>query len=93
MTAAAIGSLFPDLLLALQYCLGPLELPDQPENTDTKGSLVGGLLLTGFGAVALAHTVLDLRTDWIEEWWPAVLVVIGLYLIVYSTLKNRKAEN
>jgi hypothetical protein len=72
--------------------LGPLEIPEEPEPTDARGSLLGGILLAGFGLVALAHTLLDLRVDWIEDWWPIVLVLLGAFLIFQSVHTGKKAK-
>lgn len=72
--------------------LGPMEFPEQPQPPDAKGALLGGVLLTGFGLVALAHTIFDLSTVWLEDWWPGILVLIGGYLIVQSVLTKRKEK-
>jgi hypothetical protein len=64
--------------------LGPLEIPEQPELPDTKGNLIGGVVLITFGGVALAHTLFDLSARWLEDWWPAALIIIGGYLIFHS---------
>ena len=71
--------------------LGPTELPEDVQLPSKHGSLLGGLLLIVFGIMALAHTKFGYSLDWLEDWWPAALVVIGGYLI-YKSLSERKAS-
>ncbi len=71
--------------------LGPLELPDEMEKPNRKGSLFAGVLLMVFGAVVLAHTRFGMPVEWLERWWPALLVIAGAYL-VFRSVMDRKAE-
>jgi hypothetical protein len=74
--------------------LGPTELPEDVQMPGKQGSLLGGILLIIFGTLALAHTKFGYSLDWIEDWWPAALVLIGAYLIYKSwTNRNSSAES
>jgi len=71
--------------------LGPTELPEDFQMPGKQGSLLGGILLIIFGALALANTKFGYSLDWVEDWWPAALVLIGAYLI-YKSLTNRNSS-
>jgi hypothetical protein len=68
--------------------MGPTELPDI-RMTDNRGSLFWGILLIGVGALALSHTAFGYSLLWLNRWWPAGLVVVGLYLI-YKSIQTRR---
>ncbi len=68
--------------------LGPTELPEDIQMPGRQGSLLGGILLIVFGLLALAHTRFGYSLDWLEDWWPAVLILIGVYL-VYKAWSDR----
>lgn len=81
------ASLYNQALLGL----GPGKLPDQEEAPGTRGSLVGGVALILFGIVLFAHTMFQVRLDWIAEWWPLVMVAAGAYLI-YKAVGSRQTR-
>jgi hypothetical protein len=70
---------------------GPLEMPVGLAKPDTMGSLYGGLLLIVFGGLVLGHTLFGYSLEWLERWWPVVLVLMGVYL-VYRSFADRLAE-
>ncbi len=53
------------------------------------GSLVGGIALVALGLLLFANTGLGMSLDWLEQWWPMALVLLGLYL-VYSSYRSRR---
>lgn len=61
--------------------LGPTQLPDEMEKPESKGSLIGGIALIAFGALMFAHTKFDFSLEWMEDWWPMALILLGGYLI------------
>jgi hypothetical protein len=61
--------------------LGALEIPKDAPMPDHRGSLVGGILLIAFGALFFAHTQFDISLEWVQDWWPLALVLMGAYLI------------
>jgi hypothetical protein len=61
--------------------LGPESLPEDMSLPGGKGSLLGGSLLVGFGLIFLLHTKFDMPLNWLEEWWPVGLLVVGGYLV------------
>lgn len=68
-----------------------VELPDDFKMPAMGGSIVGGALLAVSGALALSNTLLGMRLDWLEQWWPALPLALGLYLI-YRGVNDRAAE-
>ena len=53
------------------------------------GSMFAGVLLIAIGALILGRTVLGISLDWLAEWWPLLLIIFGIRLVV--TGRNRKA--
>ncbi len=66
----------------------PGVLPDDFEMPGLKGSILGGSVLIGFGAVLLLHTRFGMSLDWVSEWWPAAPILFGAYL-VYKAVRDR----
>lgn len=64
--------------------IGPAVLPEDGGLAKGKGSLFGGVVLIIVGVIAFAHTMYDMPLDWIEDWWPILLVMAGAYLIYQS---------
>lgn len=46
------------------------------------GSLAGGATLVGVGAILLSNTLFGASLDWVEDWWPAAPILLGVYLLV-----------
>jgi len=70
--------------------LGPTELPEDDQLPAKQGSLLGGILLIVFGVLALAHTKFGYSLDWLEDWWPGALILIGAYLL-YKSWSDRNS--
>jgi hypothetical protein len=71
--------------------LGPLELPKEGGAQTGRGSLLGGGLMILVGVFFLAHTRFGYSLAWIERWWPAILVIVGGYLIYKAIVERNKA--
>lgn len=57
-----------------------------------RGGLGFGVFLTVVGAILLIDKFHPLDLEWVETWWPAILIVIGVYLIAsfYSDRQKRQ---
>ena len=66
-------------------------IPNEFKTLTDKGSLTGGIALLLLGFICLSNTLLGISFRWLEEWWPAVLVLVGIFLI-YQNLKDRKRK-
>ena len=74
--------------------LGPTELPEDIQTPSRQSTLLGGIVLILFGALALAHTKFGYSLAWVEDWWPLALVIIGVYLLYRSWIDwNASAES
>jgi len=58
-----------------------IELPQDLSPAALGGSLAGGVSMAFVGIVLLLHTRFDVPLDWLEEWWPAALIIFGGYLV------------
>lgn len=72
--------------------LGPDRLPDELEAPEPRGSLIMGVILIVIGGVALSHTLFGYSLEWIQDWWPLALLLMGAYLI-YKSVVNEKTES
>lgn len=61
--------------------MSSVELPEDFKTPGFRGSLIGGLAIAATGFVLLLHTRFDVSLEWVEEWWPAALVLFGAYLV------------
>jgi hypothetical protein len=57
------------------------EMPKDFAMPGMRGSIFGGLLLIGAGAIFLSHTLFGISLAWIESWWPLAPILFGVYLI------------
>jgi len=59
-----------------------IELPEDLKMPGIGGSIFGGVVLVAVGAMLLAHTKFDVSLDWVADWWPALGILAGLYLLI-----------
>ncbi len=71
--------------------LGPAE-PSPAPAPSTQGNLMFGIFVTVAGVVLLLKRMAPDLFDWLREWWPAVLVVAGLILVLDS-LRQRLSRD
>lgn len=45
------------------------------------GSIFAGVSLIAVGLIALSYTKYDMSLAWVEDWWPVVPILIGVYLV------------
>jgi hypothetical protein len=80
-------------VLVNQSLLGRLhlELPDAVGEPGFRGSLAGGISLVALGALLLSNTLFGVSLDWVEDWWPVVLIGFGAFL-AWRALQDRRTE-
>lgn len=62
-------------------------LPEMQELPDLGGSLFAGGALIVIGTLALLNSVLDVSMEWLEDWWPLGLIVVGSWLVIKGRRK------
>jgi TM2 domain-containing membrane protein YozV len=63
-----------------------IELPEDFKTPGLRGSIPGGIAIVAVGGVLLSHTRFGVPLDWLNEWWPAALILFGVYLVVRSVM-------
>ena len=69
-----------------------VELPQDLKTPGLGGSVVGGVTIALVGFLLLLHTRFDFSLDWLDEWWPAALILFGGYLI-YKAKQEKSAQS
>ena len=54
---------------------------------DDRASLLAGVAMVFFGGLFLLHNIAGFSMEWLEDWWPLALVLLGVYLI-YKSVTN-----
>jgi len=73
-----------------------IEMPSDLKLPRLGGSIMGGLILLIFGAIALSNTAFGYPLDWLERWWPVFPAALGLYLLargVMDAMAARETES
>jgi len=68
--------------------LHPVPLPEDFKLPEGRASLMGGAIIVVIGMMLLFHTRFDFNLDWLEDWWPAFIVLIGAN-IVYRAVRKK----
>ena len=63
-------------------------IPEDFKLPSGRGSLFWGAVICGIGLILLLNTRFDIDFDWLEDWWPAFIVLIGLNML-YRAVRNR----
>jgi TM2 domain-containing membrane protein YozV len=71
--------------------LGAVEIPEDMKLPKAGGSMAGGVALIVIGGLLFANTALGMSLDWLEQWWPMGLVLLGAYLVYASAAAKRTA--
>jgi len=69
-----------------------IQLPAEMSLPSPGGSIAGGAILIGVGAVLLSHTLFGYSLTWLEDWWPAAPILVGAWLLVRGILERRETE-
>ena len=63
-----------------------IDLPEDFKAPAIGGSIPGGLAIIAVGGVLLSNTLFGYSLDWIRDWWPAALIMFGVYLVGRSIM-------
>lgn len=61
--------------------LGPEQFPDEFPLPKPRSSLFGGVIMIAIGLLIILDLNFDVPLDWIEDWWPLALVIIGARMV------------
>jgi TM2 domain-containing membrane protein YozV len=70
-----------------------VDIPEDFSMPKGRGTLAGGAALVVFGLILFGHTMYRLSLDWLEQWWPMVIIGLGAYLIYQAVMARRAAQN
>jgi hypothetical protein len=73
--------------------LGALEFPEGEKLPGSHGSLFGGVALIIAGMIALSYTLFNIPMEWLGDWWPLALILMGVYLLFKSIVSRNKLQN
>lgn len=59
----------------------PIDLPELPVGVLGSSRIAGGILVA-MGVILLGVTVFDFDLGWIRDWWPLLLIVFGVRLMM-----------
>lgn len=68
-----------------------ITLPDDLSLPTFHGSIAGGIAIAFVGLILLLNTRFGVSLDWVEDWWPAAILLFGAYL-VWKGVKERQAH-
>ena len=86
--ATRVANLYNDAIAGL----GPDDLRHELVLMGSRGSIGGGLVIVAASLLFLSHTLFDLPLDWLRDWWPAVPLAFGAYLL-WRGMQDRKSKN
>jgi hypothetical protein len=69
-----------------------IELPEDAKTPALGGSIPGGLAIIAVGGVLLSNTLFGVSLDWVRDWWPAALIIFGVYLVGRSMMARRSPD-
>jgi hypothetical protein len=69
-----------------------IELPEDFKTPGLAGSVPGGLAIVAVGGVLLSHTLFGVSLEWLNDWWPAALIVFGVYLVARSVMSRSQTK-
>ena len=69
--------------------LGPVEFPEDMKLPKAQGSLAGGVALIVIGLLLFANTAFGVSLDWLDQWWPMGLVLLGAWLVYRNVAEKR----
>jgi hypothetical protein len=61
--------------------LSPEQFPDEFPLPKPRSSMFGGVIMIGIGLLIILDLNFDVPLDWIEDWWPLALVLLGVRMV------------
>ena len=70
-----------------------IEMPQDIRLPNMGGSIVAGVVLLGFGGIALSNTLFDVPLDWLDDYWPVFPLALGAYLLARGVMDHLNVGN
>ena len=64
------------------------KVPEGFEMPTTKGSMLGGAVLILIGILFILDLNFDISMEWVENWWPLILILVGVNLVYKARKKS-----
>ncbi len=66
---------------------------EEAPRTGTRGGSLGlGVFLTVVGVLLLLDRFFEIDLSWVVDWWPVLLVAVGLYLVGSAIVEMRRSR-
>jgi cell wall-active antibiotic response 4TMS protein YvqF len=59
---------------------------------DAGGGKFAGVALLTIGTLAFMRTKFDISMEWVEDWWPLVLIIAGGYILYQSRTESKTTD-
>jgi high-affinity Fe2+/Pb2+ permease len=69
-----------------------IDLPDDISLPTFRGSIIGGVAIAAVGAILLLNTRFGMSLAWVEQWWPAAILLFGVYLVWKGVQERQKQQ-
>jgi phosphatidylserine synthase len=69
-----------------------IALPDDISVPTVRGSIAGGVAIAAVGLILLLNTRFGMSLEWIEQWWPAAILLFGAYLAWKGVQERQKQQ-
>lgn len=67
-------------------------LPDVSALPQDRGSIAGGIVLLVLGFLLFVNRMWDVSLEWLEDWWPLGMMILGGYLIWKARREKARRE-
>ncbi len=69
--------------------LGAEEIPEDFQMPGAKGSVPAGVILIVLGGLILMDLNTNWSMEWVENWWPIILVIFGGWLVLKARDRSK----
>jgi hypothetical protein len=66
-------------------------LGQEPQILGARGSMMAGIILIVLGLLILLPAKFDVSMEWLEDWWPLLIVALGIYLVARARQSRRQS--
>ena len=63
----------------------------QPRTPSVGGNLAFGVFLAVVGALLTLDNIFDINLEWLIDWWPMLLFLVGIWVII-NAIRERRSD-